>query len=69
MLYDSQPSAVFFVHTHMGVRTSIGSDILYFLVVCLEEIFCRTQTAANFGNQDISKCLNNLLLAVEQTNK
>jgi len=27
------------------------------------------QTAANFGEHDISKCLNNLFLALEQTNR
>ena len=59
LMYDSQDthtSAVFFVQTSIG---SDLSDILYFLVVWLEEIFCSTESAVNFGDQDISKCLNN----------
>jgi len=58
VLYDSRdthPSAVFFIHTSIGGALS---DILYFLVVWLREIFCSAQTAANFGEQDISKYLN-----------
>ena len=43
--------------------------ILYFLVVWLEATFYSTQTTAIFGDQDISKCLTNLFLVVEQTNK
>ena len=55
------PSAVFFIHTSIGGALSV---ILYFLVVWLGAIFSSTQTA---GDQDISKCLNNLFLVVEQT--
>ena len=55
-------SAVFFVHTSIGSALSV---ILYFLVVWLRVIFYSTQTAAIFGDQDISKCLYNLLLFVE----
>ena len=33
------------------------------------EIFCSSQAAANFGDQDISKCLNNLFLVIEQTDR
>ena len=43
--------------------------ILYFLVVWLGAIFSSTQTAAIFSDQDISKCLTNLFLVVEQTNR
>ena len=55
-------SAVFFVHTSIGSTLSV---ILYFLVVWLGAIFSSTQTAAIFGDQDISKCLYNLFLVVE----
>ena len=41
-------------------------NILYFLVVWLRAIFSSTQTAAVFGDQDISKCLTNLFLVVEE---
>ena len=40
------------------------SVILYFLVVWLGAIFSST-----FGDQDISKCLTNLFLVVERTNR
>jgi len=69
VLYDSQdthPSAVFFIHTSIGDALS---DILYFLVVWLGEIFCSSRAAANFSDQDISKCLNNLFLVVERTDR
>ena len=60
------PSAIFFVHTSIGGALSV---ILYFLVVWLGAIFSSTQTAAIFSDQDISKCLYNLFLVVEQTNR
>ena len=60
------PSAVFFIHTSIGSALSV---ILYFLVIWLGEIFSSTQTAVIFGDQDISKCLTNLFLIVEQINK
>ena len=60
------PSAVFFVHTSIGGALSV---ILNFLVVLRGAIFSSTQTAAIFGDQDISKSLYNLFLAVEQTNR
>ena len=69
VLYDSRdthPSAVFFMHTSIGGALS---DILYFLVVWLREIFYSAQTAASFVEHDISKCLNNLFLVLEQTNR
>jgi len=69
VLYDSwdmHRSAVFFIHTSIG---SALSDILYFLIVWLREIFCSSQATANFGDQDISKCLNNLFLVVERTDR
>ena len=54
-------------HTHkQGGALSV---ILYFLVVWLGAIFSSTQTAAIFGDQDISKCLTNLFLVIERTNK
>ena len=56
------PRAVFFVHTSIGGALNV---ILYFLVVWLRTIFSSTQTAAIFGDKDISKCLYNLFLAVE----
>ena len=72
MQYEAKPSvvlasrhpqvAVFFIHTSIGSALSI---ILYFLVVWLGAIFCSTQTAAIFSDQDISKCLYNLFLVVE----
>ena len=43
--------------------------ILYFLVVWPRAIFSSTQTATILGDQDISKCLYNLFLAVEQTSR
>ena len=43
--------------------------ILCFLVVWLGAIFSSTQTAVIFGDQDISKCLTNLFLVVERTNR
>jgi len=64
-LYDSRgtyPSAVFFIHTSIG---SALCDILHFLVVWLGEIFCGSEAAANFSDQDISKCLHSLFLVVE----
>ena len=67
LLYDSwdtDPRAVFFIHTSIGGALS---DILYFLVVWLREIFCCSSVAAYFGDQDISKCLNNLFLVVKRT--
>jgi len=69
VLYDSQdthPSAVFFIYTSMGGALS---DILYFLVVWLREVFCSARIAVNFGEHDISKCLNNLFIVLEQTNR
>ena len=45
------------------------SVILYFLVVWLGVIFSSTQTAASFGDQDISKCSYNLFLVVQRTNR
>jgi len=69
VLYDSRDmhlSGVFFIHTSIGGALS---DILYFLVVWLGEIFYSSQATANFGDQDISKCLNNLFLVVEQTDR
>ena len=55
------PSAVFFIHTRGDALTVI----LYFLVVWLGAIFSSIQTAAIFGDQDISKCLTNLFLVLE----
>jgi len=66
VLYDSRdmhPSAAFFIHTSIG---SALSDILYFLVVWLGEIFCCSQATVNFGDQDISRCLNNLFLQTDR---
>ena len=60
------PSAVFFIHTSIGGALTV---ILYFLVVWLRAIFSSTQTAAIFSDQDISKCLTNLFLVVERTNR
>ena len=57
---------VFFVHTSIGGALSA---ILYFLVVWLGATFSSTQTALIFGDQDISKCLCNLFLVVERTNR
>ena len=59
-------SAVFFVHTSIGSALSVT---LYFLVIWLGVMFSSTQTATIFGDQDISKCLYNLSLVVEQTNR
>ena len=56
------PRAVFFVHTSIGGALCV---ILYFLVVWLGAIFSSTQTAAIFGDQDISKCLYNQFLSIE----
>ena len=60
------PSVVYFVHTSIGSALSV---ILYFLVSWLRTIFCSTQTAAIFGDQDVSKCLYNLFLVVQRTNR
>ena len=59
---ETPPSAVFFIHTSIGSALSV---ILYFLVIWLRAIFSCTQTAAIFGDQDISKCLNSLFLVIE----
>ena len=59
------PSAVFFIYTSIG---SVNCYIVL-LVVWLGVIFSSTQTAAIFSDQDINKCLNNLFLVVEQTNR
>ena len=63
---ETPPSAVFFVHTSIGSSLSV---ILYFLVIWLGVIFSSTQTAVIVGDQDISKCLYNLFLVVERTNR
>ena len=55
------PSAVFFVQKSIGGALSV---ILYFLVDWLGAVFSSTQTAAIFGDQDISR-LYNLFLVVE----
>ena len=60
------PSAVFFKHASTGGALTV---ILYFLVVWLRTIFSSSQTAATFGDQDISKSLTSLFLVVEQTNR
>ena len=54
---------MFFVHTSIGGALSV---ILYFLVVWLGAIFSSTQTAVIFGDQDISKCLDDLFLVVDE---
>ena len=59
-------SAVFFIHTSIGGAITV---ILYFLVIWLGAIFSSTQTTTIFGDQDISKCLTNLFLVVERTNR
>ena len=56
------PSAVVFIHTSIGGALT---DLLEFLVVWLGSIFSSTQTAAIFGDQDISKYLTNLFLVIE----
>ena len=56
---------IFHTHKHRQCLTVI----LYFLVVWLGAIFSSTQTAATFSDQDISKCLTSLFLAIEQTNR
>ena len=56
---------IFRTHKQGGALTVI----LYFLVVWLGVIFSSTQTAAIFGDQDISKCSYNLFLVVERTNR
>ena len=64
--HQAKPSAVFFIHTSIGGALTV---ILYFLVIWLGAIFSSTQTTATFGDQDISKCLNNLFLVVERANR
>ena len=63
-VFDSRhpPSAVSFIYTSIGGALTV---ILDFLVVWLRAIFSSTQTAAIFGDQDISKYLNNLFLVIE----
>ena len=56
------PSAVSFIYTSIGGALTV---ILDFLVVWLRAIFSSTQTAAIFGDQDISKYLTNLFLVIE----
>ena len=41
----------------------------HFVVIWFVAISYSTQTTASFGDQDISKCLTNLFLVVERTNK
>ena len=62
---ETPPECCIF-HTHK--QGGVLSVILYFLVVWLRAIFSSTQTAVIFGDQDISKCLTNLFIVVEQTN-
>ena len=45
------------------------NGILYFLVVWLGEIFSSTQITVIFGDPDINKCLYNIFLVIEQTNR
>ena len=55
MLYlprDTPKYCIFCTHKQGGAL----SVVLYFLVVWLGAIFSNTQTAAVFGNKDISKC-------------
>jgi len=50
-------------------NTSEIGHVMYFLVVWLGEIFCSARIAASFGEHDINKCLNNLFIVLEQTNR
>ena len=68
MLYlprDTPEYCIFRTHKQGGAL----SVILYFLVVWLRAIFSSTQTAAIFGDKDISKCLINLFLVIERTDR
>ena len=70
MLYlprDTPEYCIFRTHKQGGAL----SVILYFLVASGSERFylVATQTAAIFGDKDISKCLTNLFLVVERTNR
>ena len=64
MLYSPrEPPKYCIFNTHkQGGALSV---ILYFLGIWLRAIFSSTQTAAIFGDKDISKCLTNLFLVVE----
>ena len=68
MLYlpRDTPRVLYFRTHKQGGALSV---ILYFLVVWLGAIFSSTQTATIFGDKDISKCLTNLFLVVERTNR
>ena len=69
MLYLPQdiPSECCIFRTHK--QGSALSVIIYFLVIWLGAIFSNTQSAMIFADQDISKCLTNLFLVVELTNR
>ena len=73
--HEAKPSAVFasrhprvLYFSYTQARRCL-SVILYFLVVWLGAIFSSSQTAAIFDDKNINKCLTNLFLVVEQTNR
>ena len=63
---NTPPECCIFCTHEQGGALSV---ILYFLVIWLKVIFFSTQTAMIFSDQDISKCLTNLFLVVERTNR
>ena len=63
-LPQDTPHVLYFLYTQAYLGGAL-SVILYFLVVWLGAIFSSTQTAAIFGDQDISKCLYNQFLSIE----
>ena len=73
--HEAKPSAVFasrhprvLYFSYTQARRCFKCYIVLPGHVWLGEIFSSTQTAAIFGDKDISKCLTNLFLVVERTN-
>ena len=60
------PVLYFHAHKQGGALSGVCS---YFLVIWLGAIFSSTQITAIFSDQDISKCLYNLVLVIERTNR
>ena len=69
MLYlpRDTPRVLYFSYTQ--ARQCFKCYIVHPGRIWLGAIFSSTQTAAIFGDKDISKCLTNLFLVIEQTDR
>ena len=68
MILETHTRGLCFSYTYTSIGGAL-SDILYFLVIWLREIFCSIQVAVNFSDQDISKCSNSPFLVLERTDR